>query len=191
MRTACTSAKTPATRAPQPTVPTIPHVLGVFSEASSDMWPPSPRVCLGRLAARAWPDAVQPLADLVVQRPSGRLERALELRHRSRADDGCRHSRLREQPCQRHFPRRDVDLPAERLVRLDLRAVLLDRSLLLLVGATSLARLGEHAPEHATAERAPWQHTQPVRARGRQYLKLDRARRQIVETLLGDEPEEM
>ena len=49
-----------------------------------------------------------------------------ELLDRARADDRRRHDRVREQPRERHVRRLLAELPAERLVRLELRAVPLD-----------------------------------------------------------------
>src|SRR5207249_1154651 len=57
--------------------------------------------------------------------------------------------------------------------------------------AAALLRLLERAAEQAASQRAPRDHPDAVRAARGEHLQLDRARAQVVEALLGDEPEEV
>src|SRR5207244_5788182 len=74
---------------------------------------------------------------------------------------------------------------------LELRATLLDALLDALARPAPLLGLTQHAAEQPARERTPGDDAHAERATGRDHLQLDRARRQVVEALLRDEPEKM
>src|SRR5205823_6116899 len=114
-----------------------------------------------------------------------------QLLHRARPDDRRGDGGVGEQPGERDVGGRLAELAAEGLVRLELRAVPLDALLQPFARPAALLRLLERAAEQAARERAPRNHPDAVRAARGEHLQLDRARAQVVEALLGDEPEEV
>src|SRR5262249_30191373 len=103
----------------------------------------SPRVRLGRGAARAREDIVELLHRRVVQLDLEGAQRAIEVLARSRADDRRRDHRVREDPRERDVRGLFAELLAELLVALEARSVLLDRALRELARAPPLAWLVE------------------------------------------------
>src|SRR4029077_3603012 len=82
-----------------------------------------------------------------------------------------------------------AQLAAESLVLLELGAVPLDRLAQPIGRAPALRQLAARAAEQAASERAPRDHAEPVRPARGDDLELDRARGEVVEALLGDQPE--
>src|SRR5205814_50190 len=139
----------------------------------------------------AGPDAVEARELLGGEGDLERPEAPGQLLHRARPDDRRADGGVGEQPGERDVGGRRAELAAEALVRLELRAVPLDALLEAFARAAALLRLLERAAEQAARERAPRDHPDAVRAARGQHLQLDRARAQVVEALLGDEPEEV
>src|SRR5437667_7813715 len=110
---------------------------------------------------------------------------------RPRTYDRRRDGRVPEQPRESDVGRPLAELTAEPLVRLELRPLLLHRILQALLSSASLARFLERPAEKASRERAPGQQPDPMRAAGGDDLELDGTRVQVVEALLGDDPEEV
>ena len=83
-----------------------------------------------------------------------------------------------------------AELGAQRLPRLELRAVLLDLPLRVLAASAGPRCLARSAPpSKPPRERAPGDQAQPVACGRRDHLELDRSRVQVVEALLGHQPE--
>src|SRR5919204_3470064 len=132
----------------------------------------SPRVRLGGGAAGTRPDLVQAVQRLVVQVDVEGAQRLLELLHGAWPHDRRGYRRLPQQPRQRHLRRPLAQLVAERLVLLDLVAVLLEPPADLLAGAAALPGLAEDAAEQSARQRAPRDHPDPVGLAGGQHLQL-------------------
>src|SRR5262249_49946230 len=101
-------------------------------------------------------------------------------------------ARAMKEPGDGHVRGRVSDARRERLVALELSAVLLEELLLPLAPASAAAlRLLQRAPEKAARERAPRKDADAVLPARGQDLELDGAGVQVVEALLADKPEKM
>src|SRR6185436_10674466 len=127
----------------------------------------SPGVRLRRLAARPGEDLLETRQSIGGQLQVERTCAPGELVHRARPDDRRRHGRVVEEPGEPDVGRVGAELAAKRLVRLELRAALLDALLDALARAAPLARLPEGAAEEPPGERAPGDEPEAVRAAGR------------------------
>src|SRR5205823_11122957 len=117
-----------------------------------------------------------------------------ELLDGTRADDRRGHPGPGQQPGQRDVGRVVPELGGELLVRLDGLPVLdhaLARSPLQRAGRQTLALLAEYAGELTAVERRPRDDADPVLDRGGDHLELDVPVEQVVDALLGHQPEEV
>src|SRR5262249_10813043 len=153
--------------------------------------PGLPAVRLGRLAARAGPDLVEPREGVRGKLEVQRAERAGELLHGPRTDDRRRHRRLAEEPGEGDVRGRVAQLAAEALVGVQLRTPFLDAPPDAVAPAAALRDPRARAAEQPARERAPRDDADPERPARRDQLELDRPRGEVVEALLGDEPEEV
>src|SRR5262249_34420828 len=83
-----------------------------------------------------------------------------------------------------------AELAAQRLVALELRAMLLDRHPRAIGRAPSGRGLGQSARQHAAGERAVRDQAHAEGAAGGDHLELDHARAQAVQALLAPQAEE-
>src|SRR5262249_38396306 len=94
-----------------------------------------------------------------------------------------------QEPRQRDRGRFLAELRAELLPPFELRADAFVARLHRLPSRDVATR--EIAPEHPARERAPRNHAEPVEPARLEHLELDRARREVVQTLLADESEKV
>src|SRR3954447_7375773 len=133
-------------------------------------------------------DLVEPGEGVLVQADGERVQRALQLLHRARADDRRGDARPVQQPGEPDVGGRLAELAAQRLVLLQRRPVLLEVLLgAALVAPAALARLLQRPGEQAAVQRAPGDDADPVLLRGRDHLELDLPGEQVVDRLLADQ----
>src|SRR5260370_23811072 len=135
----------------------------------------SPRVRLRRRAARPGENRFEAIEYALVELNAEHAHRGVELLHRARPDDRRRHRGTTEQPSEGDVARRDADLHAEPLVRLETFAVLGDRALGVVARAATLRRLLQRTAENSAFERTPRNQAEPVRLARGDDLELDRS----------------